>query len=455
VLPWVELQAPPDPLAIAATLSDLPGLFALVDGVGDGWWAGGRRSFVSADPDRTSDAMDPFESGPRVADPRAARLPRWVGVLPYEACRARLERPSWVGEDRRPPATMTRHCWHRYPAVIAIDHQLGTVAAYGVSDAAALRLARRVEQRLSLTRCEAPRVRARAVEPGEAHVERVRAALELIRAGDLYQASLARRIELELSEPLGGEGLVALAIRLLAASPARFGALLAWPEASVVSTSPELLLAASTDVQHLDDEADRFGALHTEPIKGTRPLCGDPALDAHRERDLDADPKERAELAMVIDVERNDLGRVSVPGSVVVEPPRVVVAGRVLHRLAGVRGAARSDVSREAVLQSIVPSGSVTGAPKIRAMEVIAQLESARRGLYTGGFGTCSLDGSLRLAIAIRTAVFPVGGTVGEWLVGGGIVEASDPDGELAETRWKSRQIATLTGTPEDSQEWM
>lgn len=453
---------PPDPLAIATALSDLPGLFALVDGVGDGWRAGGRFSFVSADPDAESSAPDPFDpaDAPRGVrgDPSRAAMPRWVGVLPYEACRARLERPAWVGTDARPLATMRRQHWYRYPAVIVVDHVRGAVRACGGEEGAARRLGLRVEQRVgaaraSTSRAHTPSLRVRAREPGDTHLARVRAALELICAGDLYQASLARRLELKLAEPLDGERLVALAAGLVAASPSRFGGLLAWPEASVVSTSPELLLDAGSALA--PGRAGRFAALHTEPIKGTRPLSGDAMLDAERARELDADPKERAELAMVVDVERNDLGRVAVPGSVVVDPPRVVVAGRVLHRVAGVRAMARTDVDGDTVLHSIVPSGSVTGAPKVRAMEVIAKLESARRGLYTGGFGICTYDGSLRLAIAIRTAVFPGGERTGEWLVGGGIVEASDPERELEETRWKSRQIANLAGMPEDSLEPM
>ena len=453
VPPWIDVQAPPDPVEIAAALSDLPGLFALVDGVGDGWRAGARFSFGSAGPDGESAAMDPFEREGRPESTLSAALPRWVGVLPYEACRTRLERPAWVGVDTRPPATMTRHHWYRYPAVVVVDHDRGAVGAYGFRDGAARALARRVEERLGRARSPAPALQVRAREPGAHHVERVKAALELIRAGDLYQASLARPLDLLLSDVLSGERLVALAGSFLAASPSRFGALLAWPEASMISTSPELLLDATSDPRL--DRSARFGALHTQPIKGTRPLADDPAIDALRAAELDADPKERAELAMVVDVERNDLGRVAIPGSVSVEPPRVVVAGRVLHRVAGVRAVARPDVDGETVLASIVPRGSVTGAPKIRAMEVIAALESVRRGLYTGAFGTCSFGGSLRLAIPIRTAVFPVGRSSGEWLVGGGIVEASDPDRELEETRWKSRQIARLAGVPEDSIEPM
>jgi len=189
-----------------------------------------------------------------------------------------------------------------------------------------------------------------------------------------------------------------------------------------------------------------FAALATEPIKGTRPRSGDDAIDRARAAELDRDPKERAELAMVIDVERNDLARVAVPGSVeVAVSPHLAWHRTVIHRVARVRARVRAGMTRAEVLRAILPSGSVTGAPKVRAMEVIAALETARRGLYTGGLGLAAHDGSMRLAMAIRTAVFDPAGR-GEYLVGGGIVADSIPANELEETRWKSAQLEALVG---------
>jgi anthranilate/para-aminobenzoate synthase component I len=184
-----------------------------------------------------------------------------------------------------------------------------------------------------------------------------------------------------------------------------------------------------------------FGTLYTAPIKGTRPRGADAARDSALARELDADAKERAELAMIVDVERNDLGRVSAPGSVrVLAGPRVQTHRTVHHRAALIGGRARRDVTREAVIAAMVPSGSVTGAPKIRAMEVIANLESERRGLYTGAIGFLAHDGSATLAMAIRTAVLR--GDAGDYWTGGGIVADSDPAREVEETRWKSAQLA-------------
>jgi len=184
----------------------------------------------------------------------------------------------------------------------------------------------------------------------------------------------------------------------------------------------------------------RFSALATEPIKGTRPRGGDADQDEALARELDADPKERAELAMIIDVERNDLGSVCQVGSVdLAVPPQVVTHRTIHHRKARVVGRARSDVSRTQVLEAMVPSGSVTGAPKVRAMEVIRQLEDQRRGLYTGGLGFVAHDGSVTLTMAIRTLVLR--GDRGYYWTGGGIVADSDPVVERQETAWKALQV--------------
>jgi anthranilate/para-aminobenzoate synthase component I len=290
-----------------------------------------------------------------------------------------------------------------------------------------------------------PRVRLEVIEdePPGLHVARVHAVKELIARGDLYQVNIARRLRLALRE---GDPL-ALHERLTRAAPSPFGALLALDGGvSVVSTSPELFLLAEPaggDGHRIGESrfiSDNYGLIFTAPIKGTRPRGRDAVADAALARELEADPKERAELTMIIDVERNDLGRIALPGAVrVVGPPRVVTHRTVHHRVAWLSARARPDVSREAVLAAMLPSGSVTGAPKVRAMEVIAALEPRRRGLYTGAFGCVAHGGRLTLAMAIRTAVLV--GSEGEYFTGGGIVADSDPERELEETRWKAAQL--------------
>jgi anthranilate/para-aminobenzoate synthase component I len=266
-------------------------------------------------------------------------------------------------------------------------------------------------------------------EPAGRHAERVSAALELIRAGQIYQVNLARRLDFAAR----GRA-VDLLERLCRDQRPRYAAALSWNHASlggeltVVSTSPELLL-----------EQRANGALLTSPIKGTRPRGRDLGEDRRLAQELADDPKEHAELSMVIDVERNDLGRVSSVGSVRVRSPRVVAQGLVWHRRADVIGRVRPGVTRTELLEAVLPSGSVTGAPKVRAMEVIAELEAERRGLYTGGFGILNHRGELQLAMAIRTLSRQ--GGIGHYFSGGGIVADSQPTREVEETHWKAQQL--------------
>ncbi len=269
-------------------------------------------------------------------------------------------------------------------------------------------------------------------EPAALHAERIAAARELIARGDLYQVNLARRLGVRLESGDALDLYCAMARR----APTPFGCCLHLDGGvAVASTSPELLLRAEPGI-----DADRFGALYTAPIKGTRPRGGDAARDLALARELEADPKERAELTMIVDVERNDLGRVAEAGSVrVLSGPRVVTHRTVHHRVALLAARARAGASREEILASMVPSGSVTGAPKARAMEVIAALEPARRGLYTGAIGLVAQDGGVTLSMAIRTAVLR--GGEGEYWAGGGIVADSVPEREVEETRWKALQL--------------
>ncbi len=470
-----QLSLAPDPLALAerlrASSADRLALLHAADRT-PGPYA--RFSYVACDPDRTSSALDPLTDDPDFPWGGAAgvfrSVPRWIGVLPYESFRS-LERPGWAPRDTRAPATLERPLWLRYPAALVVDHAEGRVFVVGVSQGPVEALARRV--------LEAPspsgRARPFAIEVADAestrfHLERILAAKELIARGELYQVNLARRLSVSLiqGEPLD------LHRRLSAAAPSPFAACLhLGRDLAVVSTSPELLLEAQTRVlregtefpvdtllpfkSNLREGQNRpdpggdpsrkkplmsvpFGRLFTCPIKGTRPRGKDAREDTALIHELDQDPKENAELTMIVDVERNDLGRVAAFGSVhVLHGPGVVTHRTIHHREALLGAWTRPGATRHEVLSAMLPSGSVTGAPKIRAMEVIARLESARRGLYTGGFGHVAHDGSVTLAMAIRTVVLR--GREGEYFTGGGIVADSDPTRELEETRWKALQL--------------
>ncbi len=251
----------------------------------------------------------------------------------------------------------------------------------------------------------------------EAYLAAVARAVEYIRAGDIFQVNYAH----EFTAPFAGEPL-ALYRALRASNPAPYGAFLDLGRGTaVLSTSPELFLEV------------RGRAVRTCPIKGTRPRGETPGEDRAHAEALAASPKDHAELAMIIDLERNDLGRVCRPGTIrVADPGRIESFASVHHRVATVEGELEEGADRVDLLAATFPGGSITGAPKVRAMEIIDELEAARRGAYTGSIGLLADDGGMVLNIAIRTATL-AGGVV-RVAVGGGIVADSDPRAEYQET---------------------
>jgi len=259
-----------------------------------------------------------------------------------------------------------------------------------------------------------------------------------IEAGDTYQVNFTQRLRFAaFGDPL------ALYAALRAAQPVPYAALARLPgDGWVLSLSPELF------VRH-----DGQGRLLACPMKGTAPRTGDSARDAEAAAALAADPKNRAENVMIVDLLRNDLGRVAVPGTVAV-PDRFAVQpfGQVLQMTSTVTAAARPGTSLADLLRALFPCGSITGAPKRRTMQIIGELEQAPRGLYTGSLGWIDAPGgeqadgwpgAFALSVAIRTLVLGATGAdglrAGEMGVGGGIVHDSDAAGEYAECGWKAR----------------
>jgi len=424
----IVVDVAPDPVAIALRLEGRPGLAFLHSASVTGQVG---ISYVACDPVESSSSLLPSDSGReriREGDTRG-RVPRWIGAIPYECARS-LERPSWT---RRPDERRAPHVaspiWRRYEAVVEVDTASGVVRVVGDSAALVEALARDIG-RQGANRGVIGSGKLRALpddDPPAAHVERIRRAQELIVAGDLYQVNLARRSRFEVS----GSSLD-LYLAMARQAPAPFGACIDLGGTAICACSPELFL-------HLDPR----GAVRTAPIKGTRPRGSDATEDRRLVAELDESPKEQAELTMILDVERNDLGRVAVPGSVrLLSGPSVDTHRSVHHRAAVVGADLRSDKTALDVVTAMFPSGSVTGAPKIRAMEVIAVLEPVRRGLYTGAFGAVAFDGSLTLAMAIRVLTIQNG--EGHYFAGGGIVADSDPEAELLETRWKGSQLGAL-----------
>ena len=254
-----------------------------------------------------------------------------------------------------------------------------------------------------------------------AAVERVR---EYIRAGDIFQANLSQRFETDLGEPPWSYYL-----RLRARNPAPFAAFMELPGASILSASPERFLHVGVD-----------GAVETRPIKGTRPRGVGPEHDAALGAALTESAKDRAENLMIVDLMRNDLSRVCLPGTVRV--PELFTLERyatVHHLVSTVVGQLEPGLDALDLLRAAFPGGSITGAPKLRAMEIIAELEPSSRGVYCGSIGYWSLTGELDTSIAIRTALEQRGRIY--FSAGGGIVADSDPEQEYLETLHKARGL--------------
>ncbi|MEO6264889.1 MAG: aminodeoxychorismate synthase component I [Luteimonas sp.] len=253
--------------------------------------------------------------------------------------------------------------------------------------------------------------------------------LDYLAAGDVFQVNLSRGWQARFD---GGLAPAALFARLRSYNPAPFAGLFAGDGWAVVSASPERLVSVRGDV------------VETRPIAGTRPRFeGDD--DAARIRELVGHPKERAEHVMLIDLERNDLGRVCTPGSVEVDELMTVESyAHVHHIVSNVRGRLRADATPGGVIRAVFPGGTITGCPKVRCMQVIAELEQAGRGAYTGAFGWLNRDGDLDLNILIRSA--EAEGDTLRFRTGAGIVADSDPQRELDETCAKARGMLRALG---------
>jgi anthranilate synthase component I len=266
-----------------------------------------------------------------------------------------------------------------------------------------------------------PEVQAVWGEKGfEAAVERAK---EYIRAGDIFQVVLAHR----LSAPMRSEPFDAYrALRVVNPSPYMY--FLRLGDMALAGSSPEVL------VRHED------GNVEVRPIAGTRPRGVTADEDAELERELTVDEKERAEHVMLLDLGRNDVGRVSRFGSVRVTESFVIERySQVMHLVSNVRGRLRPDLTPMQVVRACFPAGTVSGAPKVRAMEIIDELEPTRRGVYAGAVGYFDLHGNLDLAIAIRTLLLKDGRA--HLGVGAGIVYDSVPSREYAETMSKGKAL--------------
>lgn len=365
-----------------------------------------------------------------------------VGFLSYEL-RTLVEKVPATGTDDLGLPHL-RFCF--YDAVLSIDHYEKRIwlTSTGLPFEGEARLARqqeRIDTLLGLLRRQPASGRgvgaaAAAESPlfsslsRPRYIKAIKQVKEYIAAGDVYQVNIAQRFSIQSAVegfPLFG--------RLQRSNPSPFAAYLPGEGFTVVSSSPERFL-------HYDALA---GIIHTRPIKGTRPRGANPHDDERLARELLASEKDHAEHVMIVDLERNDLGRIAATGSVHVPEFCVLETfPTVFHLTSTVEAVLPPGTGPAAILRATFPGGSITGAPKVRAMEIIDEIEPVARGIYTGAIGYLSFNGNIDLNIVIRTLVLS-GGYV-HFHVGGGIVADSDPEEEYQETLDKGLAFSRVLG---------
>ena len=343
----------------------------------------------------------------------------WFAFLGYELLHALEPSVPWPTLDSDFPLAALM----RIPAAILVDRRHERTAIFGEESGM-----------VDILRAEASHVTRPVCEPGELQIEEeapqgfldgVARIHDYIREGDVFQVNLARRWQAHARSPIDAR---ALYQRLREKNPAPFAGLADFGLQQIVSSSPERLVRVTR------------GIVETRPIAGTHPRSDDPREDhALRERLL-AHPKERAEHIMLVDLERNDLGKICAPGTVTVSELMALRTYTHVHHIESeVQGRLRSDIQPADVLKAVFPGGTITGCPKVRTMQIIRELEATPRFAYTGSMGYINHDGDMDFNILIRS--FMVHGASLTFKAGAGIVADSDPDRELAETRAKAKGL--------------
>ncbi len=491
--PRVErLAAPPDAADAAACFADLPYLL-LLDSTADRERTG-RYSFLAADPcvvirsrGMSSQRLGPEEPGwttipgDALNAARAALAPHRAepvpGLPPFQGGAAGYLGYDWGATLERLPAAryddlgLPDVMLGLYDWVLAWDHceQAAWIISTGMPEVGA-QGARRSEERLAMVRARLARGPAGAAAhaqpttatesevqpPGaapsypvadvedaqsiglrstfthRAYLTAVSRVREYILAGDIFQANLSQRFQAPLVEPS-----FRLYRRLRRTNPSAFGAYLQFGDLRILSASPERFLKLTGR------------RVETRPIKGTRPRGLGPMHDEALGRVLAESDKDRAENVMIVDLLRNDLSRVCVAGTVQVPELFALEHHPTVHHLVStVVGQLEPGADAADLLRATFPGGSITGAPKVRAMEIIAELEPTRRGVYCGSLGYLSATGDMDTSIAIRTAVARHGNVY--FQAGGGIVADSEPEAEYHETLDKARGIIRALAAQHD-----
>lgn len=366
-----------------------------------------------------------------------------VGYFSYDLCHHLEKLPSKALDDLNLPDCYILF----YDAVIIFDHLKDKtyIASCGFPKLDKYERSKRAKRRLGnikeridrasiITKNpinELPDVHPRGVHwnfKKEEYISAVERAKEYITRGDIYQVNLSQRFSCDIKIPPS-----ILFERLRAINPAPFSAYLDFKDVKIVSASPERFLCK------------KGRNIHTRPIKGTRPRGPDMIEDERLKIELLNSPKDRAEHVMIVDLERNDLGRICEYGTVL--PTEFIILeaySTVFHLVSTVSGILREDVDAIDCLVNCFPGGSITGAPKIRSMEIIDELEPTKRSIYTGSIGYIGFNGNMDTSIVIRT--FIIKDDKAYFQVGGGIVADSDPEMEYQETLDKAKALIESLG---------
>ena len=401
----------------------------------------GRYSYLALDPVQTMDSGGfsalnkhlplPFTGeGSRASHESAISkagegrmLDTWFGYLGYglshELECLPTDAPSFI--------TLPDMWLSRFATVVLFDHQHKTITVHGKP----VTPARFAQQETSFSISDLASNMSKAE-----YLEKLRVILEAIHAGELYQINLTRKFNGEIQGDVTPFEIFA---RLAKASPSPMSALVQWDGNAIISSSPESFL-----------KVDDGGRVTTRPIKGSARRSADRDADDALKQALLTSEKERAENLMIVDLMRNDLARGCEPGSVSLENLYEIMSYATVHHMVStVSGQKRADISTLELVGQCFPPGSMTGTPKIRAMELAAELESMQRGVYSGALGWFGSDGSCDLSVVIRSIILQ--GNLFEFQVGGGIVADSDPESEWRETILKAKGICEALGISEQA----
>ena len=354
----------------------------------------------------------------------------WFVYLAYEMAvevepTLNLAEANALAANNNIPIAIARRC----PAAIIVDHLENTTTAIAENKYAYL--LDKIEQDVSkLAKTESSaKINCTAINeaPEQPYLAQVKKIKRYIIDGDVFQANLSRPWQVDINDDIND---VDIFNALSKSNPGSFAALARLGEATVISSSPERLVQSKNNV------------VETRPIAGTRPRNSD-SDDAAISKELLEHPKEQAEHIMLIDLERNDLGRVCKSGTVKVDELMALESYQHVHHIvSNVQGVIREELSPIDVIRAVFPGGTITGCPKVHCMEILTEMEGEQRGAYTGSLGYINRDGSMDLNILIRT-MMRAGNKI-SFRAGGGIVADSDPQRELEETRAKAKGLVNI-----------